>query len=62
MDEVAEVVQEYDITPDDINMLLSKYCDLDPTGKLIWREECQSYNGKFTEVKNLKTWAKLIVL
>lgn len=53
MDEVAEVVQEYDITPDDINMLLSKYCDLDTTGKLIWREECQSYNGKFTEVKNL---------
>lgn len=53
MDEVAEVVQEYDITPDDINMLLSKYCDLDSTGKLIWREECQSYNGKFTEVKNL---------
>ena len=53
MDEVAEVVQEYDITSDDIHMLLSKYCYTDDDGKLIWREEFNSYHGKFYEVKNL---------
>ena len=53
MDEVAEVVQEYDITPDDINMLLSKYCYTDEIGKLVWRDEYENYHGKFDEVKNL---------
>ena len=53
MDEVADVVQEYDITQDDISNLLNTYCLLDPTGKLIWRENYQSYEGKFSEVKNL---------
>ena len=53
MDEVAEVVQKYDITNDDINVLLKNFCNLDDRGRLIWREECQSYEGKYTEVKNL---------
>ena len=53
MDEVAEVVQPYDITEDDINILLELYCDVDSKGKLIWREEEQDYRGKFSEVKNL---------
>ena len=53
MDEVAEVVQEYDITTDDIKLLLSEYCYTDETGKLVWREEFDNYHGKFEEVKNL---------
>lgn len=53
MDEVAEVVQQYEITEDDINILLDRYCDYDERGKLIWREDQQNYCGKFSEVKNL---------
>lgn len=53
MDEVAEVVQQYEITEDDIHILLKLYCDSDDKGKLIWREDQQSYHGKFSEVKNL---------
>lgn len=54
MDEVTDVVEEYPITNDDINNLLSNYCDLEPlTGKMTWREECQNYEGKFSEIKNM---------
>ena len=53
MDEVAEVVQQYEITEDDIRILLKLYCDYDEKGKLIWREDQQDYCGKFSEVKNL---------
>lgn len=54
MDEVADVVEEYPITNDDINNLLSNYCILDSdTGKLAWREECQHYEGKFSDIKNM---------
>ena len=53
MDEVAEVVQPYEITEDDIRILLKLYVDYDEKGKLTWREDQQDYIGKFTEVKNL---------
>lgn len=53
MDEVTEVVQQYEITSDDINVLLKNFCNLDDKGRLIWKEECQDYDGKYTEVKNL---------
>ena len=53
MDEVAEVVQEYDISTDDINLLLQENCYVDENGLLKWREECQGYIGEFEEVKHL---------
>ncbi len=53
MDEVAEVVQEYDISSDDINVLLAEFCYLSDNGKLTWKEEKQNYRGKFEEIKNL---------
>ena len=54
MDEVTDVVEEYPITNDDITNLLNNYCDLDnDTGKMTWREECQTYEGKFSEIKNM---------
>ena len=54
MDEVTDVVEEYDITIDDIENLKKNYCNYDKeTGRLIWREEKQKYRGKFSEVKNM---------
>lgn len=53
MDEVAEVVQEYDISTDDINLLLQENCYVDENGLLKWREECQGYIGEFEDVKHL---------
>lgn len=53
MDEVAEVVQEYDLTTDDINLLLNENCYIDDHGLLKWKDDCQDYKGEFEEVKNL---------
>lgn len=54
MDEVTDVVEEYPITVDDIQNLLNNYCTVNnDTGQMIWCEECQSYDGKFSEIKNM---------
>lgn len=54
MDEVTDVVEEYQITADDIDNLLTTYCDLNPdTGQMIWREEHQGYVGKFSDIKDM---------
>lgn len=54
MDEVTDVVEEYPITNDDIRNLMKNYCELDPdTGKIVWRDECQNYEGKFSDIKNM---------
>ena len=52
MDEVAEVVQEYDISEDDLHLLLNENCYIE-NGLLKWKEECQGYHGEFEEIKNL---------
>lgn len=52
MDEVSDVVEEYPITVDDVNNLLKTYCKYDSaTGKITWREDKQSYEGKFSDIK-----------
>lgn len=52
MDEVADVVEKYIITPDDIDCLLKNFCDIDENnGMMHWRDEVQDYEGKFSEVK-----------
>ena len=54
MDEVTEVVEEYKITNDDIDNLLNNYCNFDKsTGKITWRDECQDYEGKFSDIKSM---------
>ena len=54
LDEVAEVVKEYDLSKDDIDNILNTYCDYNEnTGLLTWREEHKDYVGKFSEVKNM---------
>lgn len=54
MDEVTDVIEEYSITNDDIKNLLNNYCTLDESsGRLIWRDDAQYYEGKFSEIKNM---------
>lgn len=54
MDEVADVVEHYEITEDDMKTVLEKYCTIDEsTSLLTWREDQQQYVGKFSEVKAL---------
>lgn len=54
MDEVTDVIEEYPITNDDIHNLLNNYCYYEEaTGKLVWKEDSQDYEGKFSEIKNM---------
>lgn len=53
MDEVTDVVERYNISNDDFNILREKFVDIDEeTGLLRWRNE-NDYYGKFTEEKRL---------
>lgn len=62
MDEVTDVVEEYAITKADMENLLSRYCELDnETGKMIWREECQDYMGKFSDIKDMCNSGSVVV-
>lgn len=55
MDEVTDVVCNYEMKNDDVKLLLNKYVTPDPvTGILKWKDEEMSYNGeKFAEEKRL---------
>ena len=54
LDEVADVIEKYDISKDDMNTLMEKYVTLDSSGFLKWREEERGYTGKkFTNEKRL---------
>lgn len=54
MDEVTDVVEQYDISKDDFNILKEKFIDIDEeTGLLKWRNSDTDYNGKFEEEKRL---------
>lgn len=54
MDEVANVVDMHYLSHDDQIALLANYCDIETdTNLLVWREEQQDYDGKFTDEKNL---------
>lgn len=52
MDEVAEVIEQYYISRDDLNGILNKYAHVDEeTHLLVW--DYQEYRGKFEEIKKL---------
>ena len=60
MDEVHEVVSEYNINKEDLNLLLSKWIKIDENGNAIWVGE-ENYTGKFEEIKNLCTLGALSI-
>lgn len=54
MDEVTDVIEQYQITQQDIDTLISKYAYVDEKTNLIkWREEEMNYTGKFMDEKRL---------
>lgn len=54
MDEVTNVIEKYDISNDDFNILREKFVDIDDeTGLIKWRNKDDKYCGKFEEEKRL---------
>ena len=54
MDEVTDVVEQYEISNDDFDILKERFVDIDDeTGLLRWRNPEDDYYGKFTEEKRL---------
>ena len=54
LDEVTNVIEEYQISESDFNVLLEKYVYIDQETNLIrWREDQEKYKGKFSEEKRL---------
>lgn len=51
MDEVADVIDQYDITKDDLETILEKYVKVEENGLLKWYAE--TYWGKFEKEKKL---------
>lgn len=54
LDEVTDVIERYDISNDDFDILREKFADIDEeTGLLKWRNSNDDYYGKFAEEKRL---------
>lgn len=54
MDEVTNVVEKYDISAKDFELLTESFVDIDEdTGLLKWRDPNDNYRGKFSEEKRL---------
>ena len=51
MDEVADVIETYNLTKPDLETILDKYATVDDSGLLKWHDD--EYNGKFSDVKRL---------
>lgn len=61
MDEVANVVDEYSISKQDFQVLVSTYADINPeTKQLIWKDEHTNYIGKFENEKRLCELGSLV--
>ena len=61
MDEVANVVDEYNISKQDFQILVDTYVDINPeTKQLIWKAEHSGYSGKFSEEKRLCDLGSLV--
>lgn len=61
MDEVANVIEEYELTKQDLEVLKSTYVDINPdTRQLIWKEEYSDYRGKFENEKRLCDLGSLV--
>lgn len=53
MDEVTDVVEPYNISDSDINLLLTNFVTVGENNILEWRDDQSDYSGKFGEVKRL---------
>lgn len=61
MDEVANVVDEYNISKQDFKVLVDTYADVNPdTKQLIWKDEHKEYTGKFENEKRLCDLGSLV--
>ena len=61
MDEVANVVDEYNISKQDYQVLVDNYTDIDPdTKQLVWKSEHSNYVGKFENEKRLCDLGSLV--
>lgn len=64
MDEVANVVDEYNISKQDFQVLIDTYANINPeTKQLIWREEYKNYKNhgdKYSEEKRLCDLGSLV--
>ena len=61
MDEVANVIEEYDLSKQDFEILKNTYVTINPeTKQLIWKEEYLDYNGKFNDEKRLCELGSLV--
>lgn len=61
MDEVANVIEEYNISKQDFQVLTNTYTDINPeTKQLIWKEEFSNYTGKFESEKRLCDLGSLV--
>ena len=54
MDEVADVIERYNISVEDYNLLKANFVTIDPDTKFLeWREKAIDYEGKFSNEKRL---------
>lgn len=54
LDEVTDVVETYELSKVDFDILLDRFVDIDEeTGFLKWRDPSDTYHGKFAEEKRL---------
>lgn len=61
MDEVANVIEEYDITKQDFEILKNTYVEINPdTKQLTWKDEYSDYHGKFDNEKRLCELGSLV--
>lgn len=61
MDEVANVISEYHLTKQDMDVLINTYVDIDQqTKQLIWKDEFADYQGKFDDEKRLCDLGSLV--
>lgn len=61
MDEVANVIEEYELSKQDLEILKQKYIDINPeTRQLIWKDEYSDYKGKFENEKRLCELGSLV--
>lgn len=61
MDEVANVVEDYELSSQDFKVLLDKFTYINPeTKQLIWRKEYEEYTGRFSDEKRLCELGSLV--
>ena len=60
LDEVCDVIEQVDISKDDLNILLKEYAYVEDS-VLIWKEDKKEYDGLFASIKEMALNKTLIV-